>query len=201
MFKISSWSRLIQAGLRLGAWGLLTMGVVLGMAWSALHFWIVPRIEDFRPRLENLASQTLGVPVQIGQLLALSSGWMPTFEVHNLTLIDAEGRRALTLPNIIFAISVRSVLDLGVEQLVIESPKLDIRRTEKGEWRIAGLALNQDGAIDSAAADWIFSQKEIVIQGGTVVWSDDYKILDRAKPSLELSEVSWVLRNSNWHHQ
>jgi len=201
MLNFSAWSRLIQAGLRLCAWGLLTMGVVLGMAWSALHFWIVPRIEDFRPRLENLASQTLGVPVQIGQLLALSSGWMPTFEVHNLTLLDAEGRRALTLPKIIVAISVRSVLDLGVEQLVIESPRLDIRRTDKGDWRIAGLSLNPNGGLDSAAADWIFSQKEIVIQGGTVVWSDDYKILDRAKPSLELSEVTWVLRNSAWHHQ
>jgi uncharacterized protein (TIGR02099 family) len=201
MFKISSWSRLIQAGLRLGAWGLLTMGVILGMAWSALHFWIVPRIEDFRPRLENLASQTLGVPVQIGQLLALSSGWMPTFEVHNLTLLDAEGRKALTLPKIIFAISVRSVLDLGVEQLVIESPRLDIRRTEKGDWRIAGLALNQDGAIDSAAADWVFSQKEIVIQSGSVVWTDDYKMSNQSKPSLELSDVSWVLRNSARRHQ
>jgi len=29
-------------------------------------------------------------------------------------LLDPEGRRALTLPKIVFAISVRSVLDLGV---------------------------------------------------------------------------------------
>jgi uncharacterized protein (TIGR02099 family) len=201
MLNFSSWFRLIQAGLRLCAWGLLAVGLVLGIAWSALHFWIVPRIEDFRPRLENLASQTLGVPVQIGQLLAVSSGWMPTFEVHDLALLDAEGRKALTLPKIIFAISVRSVLHLGVEQLVIESPRLDIRRTEKGVWRIAGLALNPEGTIDSAAADWIFSQKEIVIQDGAVVWTDDYKTLGRAKPTLELSGVSWVLRNSAWHHQ
>ena len=88
MLKFSSWTQVFNAGLRLCAWGLLTIGLVLGMAWSALHFWIVPRIEDFRPRLENLASQTLGVPVQMGQLVALSSGWMPTFEIHNLTLLD-----------------------------------------------------------------------------------------------------------------
>ncbi len=55
MLKFSSWPRLIDAGLRLFAWGLLTIGLVMGMAWSALYFWIVPRIEDFRPRLENLA--------------------------------------------------------------------------------------------------------------------------------------------------
>jgi uncharacterized protein YhdP len=127
MLKISSWPRLIDAGFRLFAWGLLTLGVVLGIAWSALHFLIVPRIENFRPRLENLASQTLGVPVQMGQLVALSTGWMPTFEIHQLALLDPEGRKALTLPKITFAISVRSVLNLGVEQLVIEAPSLDIR--------------------------------------------------------------------------
>ena len=200
MLNFSSLSRLIQAVLRLCAWGLLSIGLVLGMAWAALHFWIVPRIEDFRPRLENLASQTIGVPVQMGQLVALSSGWMPTFEIHNLTLLDPEGRRALTLPKVIFAISVRSVLNLGVEQLVIESPTLDIRRTEQGDWRIAGLAVKNDGAIDSAAADWVFSQKELVIQHGTVVWTDGYKTVDRPKPSLELSDVSWVLRNTARHH-
>jgi hypothetical protein len=95
----------------------------------------------------------------MGHLVALSSGWIPSFEIRNLTLLDSEGRRALTLPKIIFAISVRSVLNLGVEQLVIESPTLDIRRTDKGEWQIAGLALKQDGAIDSAAADWIFLKR------------------------------------------
>ena len=201
MLKFSSWPRLIDAGLRLIAWGLLTIGLVMGMAWSALHFWIVPRIEDFRPRLEILASQAIGVPVQMGQLVALSSGWMPTFEIHNLALLDPEGRRALTLPKITFAISVRSVLNLGVEQLVIDSPTLDIRRTAQGEWRIAGLSLKNDGAIDSAAADWIFSQKEIVIQAGTVIWSDEYMAAGREKPALELSDVSWILRNSAWHHQ
>ena len=200
MLKISSWPRLIDAGFRLFAWGLLTLGVVLGIAWSALHFLIVPRIENFRPRLENLASQTLGVPVQMGQLVALSTGWMPTFEIHQLALLDPEGRKALTLPKITFAISVRSVLNFGVEQLVIEAPSLDIRRTAQGEWRIAGLSLKNNGAIDSAAADWVFSQKEIVIQRGTVVWTDDFQNLNGERPSLELSDVAWVLRNTARHH-
>jgi len=143
MLKFSTLSKLLSHGLRVIAWMMLVAGCVLGMAWAALHFWIVPRIEDFRPKLENLATQTIGVPVQMGKLLAVSSGWMPTFEIHDLALLDPEGRRALTLPKIVFAISVRSVLDLGVEQLVIDSPTLDIRRTENGDWRIAGLALKK----------------------------------------------------------
>lgn len=201
MLKFSTLSKLLSHGLRVIAWMMLVAGCVLGMAWAALHFWIVPRIEDFRPKLENLATQTIGVPVQMGKLLAVSSGWMPTFEIHDLALLDPEGRRALTLPKIVFAISVRSVLDLGVEQLVIDSPTLDIRRTSTGEWRIAGLSLKQDNTPDSAAADWIFAQKEIVIQHGTVFWTDEFNPLQRNKSALDLQDVSWILRNSARHHQ
>jgi uncharacterized protein (TIGR02099 family) len=201
MLKFSTLSQLLSSALRITAWVMLAAGFVLGMTWAALHFWIVPRIEDFRPRLENLATQTIGVPVQMGKLVAVSSGWMPTFEIHNLGLLDPEGRRALTLPKIVFAISVRSVLNLGVEQLVIDSPTLDIRRTASGDWRIAGLSLKTDHSNDSAAADWIFSQKEIVIQHGTVVWTDDFNPHQREKASLNLEDVSWVLRNTARHHQ
>ena len=200
MLKFSAISQITSTALRFAAWLLLLVGFVLGMAWSALHFWIVPRIEDFRPKLEKMATQAIGVPVQMGKLTAVSTGWMPTFEIHDLALLDAEGRRALTLPKIIFAISVRSVLNLGVEQLVIDSPTLDIRRTASGEWRIAGLALKKDNSPDSAAADWVFSQKEILVQNGSVIWTDEFNPLEREKPALNLSQVSWVLRNTARHH-
>ena len=201
MLNFSSLPTLVHSAWRLIAWVLLVAGIVLGVGWAALHFWIVPRIEDFRPKLEHLASQSLGVPVQMGKLVGVSSGWLPTFEIHDFALLDPEGRQALLLPKVIFAISVRSVLNFGVEQLVIDSPTLDIRRTEKGDWRIAGLALKKDDASDSAAADWIFSQKEVVIQHGTVVWTDDFNPLNREKTSLNLNDVSWVLRNTARHHQ
>ena len=200
MLKFSAIAQITSFAMRFAAWLLLVGGFVLGMAWSALHFWIVPRIEDFRPKLENMATQAIGVPVQMGKLMAVSSGWMPTFEIHDLTLLDPEGRRALTLPKVVFAISVRSVLNLGVEQLVIDSPTLDIRRTISGEWRVAGLALKKENSPDSAAADWVFSQKEILVQNGSVMWTDEFNPLQKEKAALNLSQVSWVLRNSARHH-
>lgn len=92
------------------------------------------------------------------------------------------------------------MLDLGLEQLVIDAPTLDIRRTASGEWRIAGLSLKQDNAPDSAAADWLFAQKEIVIQHGTVAWTDEFNPHQREKAPLQLEDVTWVLRNSARHH-
>jgi len=160
MLKFSTLAQVCSTALRFAAWVLLVSGFVLGMAWATLHFWIVPRIEDFRPKFENLATQAIGVPVHMGKLLAVSTGWMPTFEIHDLSLMDPEGRPALTLPKVIFAISVRSVLSLGVEQLVIDSPTLDIRRTENGDWRIAGLALKKDNSPYSPFADWVLRKKK-----------------------------------------
>ena len=197
---MSAIAHITRVALRIAAWLLLLGGFVLGMAWSALHFWIVPRIEDFRPNLEKMATQAIGVPVQMGQLKAVSTGWMPTFEIYDLTLLDPEGRQALNLPKIVFAISVQSVLNLGVEQLVIDSPTLDIRRTSSGEWRIAGLELKKENSPDSAAADWVFSQKEILVQNGSVIWTDEFNPLARDKSALNLSQVSWVSRNTARHH-
>ena len=194
-------TRPLTWALRTAAWALLLLGLLLGMAWAILHFWIVPRIEDLRPRLEVLASQTVGVPVQMGRLVAVSSGWMPTFEIHDLRLLDPEGRTALTLPKVIFAISVRSVLNLGVEQLVIDSPTLSIERTAQGQWRVAGLVLKKPDSQDSDAADWLFSQKEVVVQKGRIAWSDEWESAQQPKPVLQLSDVNWVLRNSARHHQ
>ena len=97
---------------RLIAWILLCMGLVLGMGWATLHFWIVPRIGEHRPALERLAQQTLGVPVRIGQISAESTGWVPSFQLRDIALLDAEGRTALHLPKVWVAISLRSVMCL-----------------------------------------------------------------------------------------
>ena len=111
------------------AWIALTVGLCIGMGWAALHLWIVPRIGDFRPSLERLATRTMGMPVQIGALQAESTGWAPSFELREIRLLDAQGRPALSLPRVVVAISVRSVLSLNLEQLVLDRPELDVRHT------------------------------------------------------------------------
>jgi hypothetical protein len=43
------------------AWLMLVLGILIGLAWGTLHFWIVPRIGDYRPALERLAQQSLSL--------------------------------------------------------------------------------------------------------------------------------------------
>ncbi len=206
--------------MRVIAWALLVLGVLLGMAWGTLHFWIVPRIGDYRPALERLAQQSIGVPVRIGELSAESTGWAPSFELRDIELLDREGHPGLRLPKVVIAISVQSALSLKLEQLVLDGPELDIRWMANGAWRVAGLDWAANAPSDGAAADWLFSQREVIVRGGTVRWTNEYAQPPRSAwlsplmaqtevPSantpatpdtLALHDVDLVLRNSARHH-
>lgn len=188
--KIAAIAARLALGLVLAFW------VLFGAAWAVLHGWIVPRIADFRPRLETAATQALGVPVRIGQITARSGGLIPSFELRDVTLLDAQGRAALSLPRVLAAVSPSSLWRLGFEQIYIDQPELDIRRTADGKIYVAGLDVLQNRSDGRAGADWFFSQTEFVIRGGTVRWSDDL----RQAPVLALTQVDWTSRNPGKRH-
>jgi uncharacterized protein (TIGR02099 family) len=178
-------------------WLLLAAWLVLALAWGALHAFIVPRIGELRPELEMQASRALGIPVRIGRIEVLSEGWMtPSFQLSDVVLLDSSGRAALTLPRVLAAVSPRSLLSLGFEQLYIDRPELDVRRDKSGRISIAGLAFSQQGDGGSRGADWFFSQTEFVIKDGVVRWTDEM----RGAPPLALAHVDFVMRNGGRRH-
>jgi uncharacterized protein (TIGR02099 family) len=193
-------SRLIKVAataMRGLSWVLLTLLLLLAVAWGTLHVWIVPRIGDFRPRLESLAGKALGVPVRIGVLEARSTGLVPSFELRQVALLDPAGREALRLPRVAVALTATSLLGLGFDQLFLDAPELDIRRAANGRILIAGLDfLSPGSSTDTGAADWFFSQREFVIRGGTVRWTDE----QHAAPTLALGAVDLVIRNRARRH-
>ena len=187
------------------AWIALALGLCIGMGWAALHLWIVPRIGDFRPVLERVATRSMGMPVRIGSMHAESTGWVPSFELNDIELLDAQGQAALRLPRVVVAISVRSVLNLSLDQLVLDRPELDVRQTATGQWVVAGLTLGEPGSESSAAADWLFSQREVVVRGGVLHWTSEPAHQrtghdPQDAPTLTLTDVDLVLRNALHGH-
>ena len=117
------------------SWALLLLAwSLLLLAWLALHWFILPRLDDWRPELAAQASRALGHPVQIGRVEVHSAGWMPAFTLHDVVILDAQGRDALRLPTVSAALSVPSALALRLrfEQLLIEDARLVVRRDEIG---------------------------------------------------------------------
>ncbi len=85
------------------------------LAAAALHWVIVPRVDEWRPRLERLASQAIAAPVQIGATAAQSNGLVPSVALRDVCVLDPEGRAALQVPRVLVAFSVLSLRTLGVE--------------------------------------------------------------------------------------
>jgi uncharacterized protein (TIGR02099 family) len=196
---VSSPSRLLKftavtarwlLGLLIAAWLLLALSVVV------LHAWIVPRIGDFRGALEAQASKAIGVPVRIGSITARSEGLFPAFELRDVTLQDAGNREALRLVRVVASVSPRSLWRLNLEQLYIEGPQLDVRRDTQGKLHVAGLHMATDTTGETRGADWFFAQRELVIEGGTVRWTDEQR---QAEPLL-LTDVRFVARNGGRRH-
>ena len=168
------------------------------LAWGVLHWAIVPRIGQWRPRLEQLATRWVGMPVTIGAISAESNGLTPIVELTDVTVRDAQARPSLTIARAQVAFSVISLLRGGVEQLALVRPALDIRRTAQGRLLVGGLDVSGDASGDTRAADWFFAQPEFVVQGGALRWIDDTR---PAAPPVTLSDVQLVIRNSRLHHQ
>ena len=196
----------LARAVRLVLWGLLVAGLVLGLAWATVHFWIVPRIAEFRPALESLARQSLGVPVRIGGVSAQSTGWVPSFELSDIALQDPQGRPALHLHKVQVALSLRSALMGQLDQLVLDAPELTLRLTADGQWQIAGMGWTPSSE-DSPAVDWLLRQREVVVRGARVHWhgpgngqNTPPSQANSSPEPLTLRDVDLVVRNSARQH-
>ena len=177
------------------AWSLLLI------VWLTLHWGILPHIQQWRGPIEERASRALGVPVRIGTIEVRTNGWVPSIALGEVTLQGPDGRPALRLPHVFAAISPRSLLslELNFEQLLIDGAELEMKRDAKGRIFIAGLDLNRPAAgtgDGNAAADWFFKQREFVVRGGSLRWTDEL----RRAPPLALGQLEFVVRNTLTQH-
>jgi uncharacterized protein YhdP len=186
----SAWLRTLALVARWAFWILATAWITLGLVWGGLHFLIVPRIGELRPWLEQQATLRMGIAVCIGDIVARSNGLIPSIELRDVQFLDANQRVALRLPTVLAALSPRSAMELGFEQLYIDSPELSVQRSADGRIWIAGFALPDGSTQTSGAAEWLFAQPELVVRHGKLTWTDEL----RGVPPLALGDVDVVIR-------
>lgn len=192
-------SRRLRIFARVARWSLglvLAFWLLLAMVWGTLHGFIVPRIGDWRAEVETLATQAVGAPVHIRSITAKSEGLFPTIQLMGITVVDAQGRDALNLDSVVVTVSARSLLRLGLEQLYIDAPRLDIRHLADGGWTVAGLNVVDSDSTESPLLDWLLEQPELVIRQGTVRFTDEQRQLD----PVQFHDVDVVVRKRHWRH-
>ncbi|MEH3086398.1 MAG: DUF3971 domain-containing protein [Xylophilus ampelinus] len=199
---------------------LLAAALLLGAGWGFLNGWIVPRIDQWRPWLEQKAGTALGLPVSVGALQAQRrGGLLPALVLRDVVVREPGAARqpglrqdaglpaiapapgeALRVGRIDLTLSLRRLLlQRGIVRLELDQPELTLRRTADGRILALGHDLRQPREKDDPAGrDWVFSQPEIVLRDGTVHWIDALRPADGAP--LTLRAVDLRLRNHGPRH-
>jgi uncharacterized protein (TIGR02099 family) len=162
-----------------------------------LRYWLLPDVEHYRDAILARVAQTVGRQVEVGAIDAGWHGLRPQISFSNVRIHDAAGREALILPSVENVISWRSllVLELRLHSLVIDGPRLAVRRDAGGALHVAGMKLS-GGERDPRFGDWLLGQREIEIRNAEIEWQDE----KRAAPPLTLAALNLRLRNSGDEH-
>ena len=184
---------------RIVGWALVALYFLFAATLLFLRYYALPKIGEYRSDIEQIASKALGQRITIGAIEADWQGLRPELLLANVTVFDHDGSPALTLPAVEATLSWISAL-IGSPRfysLVFDQPRIEIRRDEAGKFYVAGIELHAEQAGDSGIAQWVFSQREIVIRDASLSWDDK----QRGAPLLELPAFNFVLRNGFLRHR
>jgi len=144
-----------------------------GLSIALLNSVVVPRVSDWRSDIERISSEYLGSQVRISQIEVDSSKIIPTFKINGLTIQSLNEQaelETLSLPEIRLSMSLRSILSLSFDQIVLENPELSVIKNSDGQIRIAGLSSVSNS--NTKGLDWFFSQPNIQVHRATAMWLD-----------------------------
>jgi uncharacterized protein (TIGR02099 family) len=187
---VSRWLRIIEVL----AWCAF---FALAAALLALRYWVLPHIERYRGDIVAAISRGVGLEVRVGRVEAGWQGLRPHISLSDVRIYDAAGREALVLPSVENIVSWRSLLarELRLHSLVIDSPRLGIRRDAAGALYVAGMKLSGEGG-DGGLTGWLLGQDRVLIRNAEIEWRDE----KRGAPPLSLSALNLRLHNSGERH-
>jgi len=178
-------------------WTLVAVYFAFCAAVLALRYWILPNVGAHSSEIEQSVSKALGLRVTISSIEAGWQGLRPELFLGNVTVHDADGRPALSLPVVEATFSWKSVL-VGSPRfysLAFDRPRLEVRRDSAGKFHVAGIELHAQPGSEAGVAQWVLSQRQIIIRDAAITWVDE----QRGAPPLSLSEVNFQLRDGGAH--
>lgn len=185
-------------------WAALTVYGVVAIGFLGVRYWVLPRVDQWRPQIEAYASQALGARVTIGAIQANWQGLNPRLDLASVQVYDDEVDPVLSLPSVSAVVAWRSLLSLSptLVRLRLEKPELTLRRDASNHLWVAGqnIDLNtSDHASDlnHPGLRWLAAQRELLVSDATLRWQDEL----RQAPELTLEGVDFLVRNGNLSHR
>ena len=167
----------------------------------AIRLVAYPEVEAHRARIAQWLGSKIGQPVEIDSIVTGWDGWNPKLSIRGFRVLEHAGKSAalFDLPRVDLLVAWTSLplLDLRLKELLIDSPRLSVRRDVAGRLHVAGLEMaSEDNVDDSAFADWLMRQPHVVVRDALVAWNDEM----RRAPQLLLDHVQFRLEQRFGHH-
>ncbi|QLI80354.1 TIGR02099 family protein [Chitinibacter fontanus] len=176
----------------------LTCGLLLSLCALLWQFWLVPRLNDYKPWLEQMLSQRIGAPVRIAKLSGGWEGIRPQLALQRFQLLNAQQHAALEFSNMEGSLSWWHLLlgQLNFSHLHLQAPQLDIVRLKNRQWQIAGITLAGGQHSDGQLLNWLLEQGELTISRGILRLEDqrgEFPAL--SADNVQLNVQNWFSRH------
>jgi uncharacterized protein (TIGR02099 family) len=184
---------------RLATYAVLAAGIVFVALVIALRYVVLPNINDYRETIAQAISRAAGQRVSIGAITGSWQGYRPELNFRDVRVFDARNQQALSLGRVEAVLSWMSLLDAEVRFYAIEAvePELEVRRDAAGVLWVAGITVERSQGGDGGFADWLLTQRQVVVRNAQIVWRDEA----RAAPDLALARVNFRLDNDGESHR
>jgi len=178
------------------------MAVAAGLVVT--RYWVLPRIDQWRPEIQDALSQAVGTPVRFDSISANWRGLNADLKITNLTILDEQNVAQLGVPVTEAIVSWRSILALepvfryiGVTDVIVVA-----RRSEQGKLYVGGFELDTDSSEhslfwQSPGVQWLLKQGRVNIDNSRLVWIDQMR---RANP-LVIEDIDLSANNSLIGHK
>ncbi|WP_321798366.1 YhdP family protein [Caballeronia sp. J97] len=176
----------------------ITYFVVAGV-YVGLRYIVMPQVDSFRPRIEQLVSSQIHAQLRIGRISARWSGLSPTFDIDNLSIDAADGAPGLAVPHASASIAWASLLHLRpkLADLTVDGPDVIIARNADGAVSVAGVPIPTHRTGSNAFTTWLLGQDHILLRDGTLRWRD----AQRAAPEIAFKRLHLAIVNDGTRHR
>jgi uncharacterized protein (TIGR02099 family) len=168
--------------------------VLLTASIITLRYFMLPDVDQYKPKIESEISKNLGQKITIGKINSNWHGLNPNISMRNINIYDQDANVALSFDRIDASLSWLSIplLEPRFSSINIFHPQLLIKKNMDGTVNVAGISTNETS--NSDFPNWILKQSEFNVLDANVVWQDDF----RGAPPLSLNHLNLRLQNPSW---
>jgi uncharacterized protein (TIGR02099 family) len=167
------------------------------------RYWVLPRLDQWRPAIEQVVSEAVGTPVEIGKIQARWRSLNAALVVSDIKILGSDGTPGLMIPSADAIVSWRSLFHFKpvFKYIGIDGFDLTVSRRGRTEYRAAGFEFDTGADSDSAMTDrlldWLALQGRINFTNASLTWTDPYS----NTPTVSITDLNLTLNNLLLTHE